>query len=216
MNMFWQTDWWKTIRFNFHYFPFLTALKLPILVSRRTAIRSLKGRIELRTPVRRGLLKLGYCGLGTQDMSFERTIWEVEGTIILYGPVSFDRGCRISVSGQLTLGAGFTVTGGSTLICKKAITIGEGCRMSWDILLMDTDFHPIYDDSMTRVNPDREIRIGDRVWIGCRATLLKGAVIPSGSVIAASSVITGVLEKENAVYGGNGRLLREQCHWQVD
>ena len=41
------------------------------------------------------------------------------------------------------------------------------------------------------MNKSREIVVGDKVWIGCRATILKGAIIPSNTVIGACSLISG-------------------------
>lgn len=37
------TNWLKTIRVNFHYFPIKQAVKLPILVARRVVLQQLRG-----------------------------------------------------------------------------------------------------------------------------------------------------------------------------
>ena len=43
----------KTLRFNLHYFPLKTALKLPVVVSHRTYLRELQGKVELPEKVER-------------------------------------------------------------------------------------------------------------------------------------------------------------------
>jgi maltose O-acetyltransferase len=45
------------------------------------------------------------------------------------------------------------------------------------------------------------VRIGDRCWIGARATILPGVSIGDGTVVAAGAVVTKDCEP-GAVYGG--------------
>ena len=72
---------------------------------------------------------------------------------------------------------------------------------------MDTDFHSIESNETPgkTINEDRAILIGDRVWIGCRTTILKGTEIAADSIIAAGSIIAGRLDKNNAIYAGQGK-----------
>ena len=211
---FFETDFLKSLRFSLHYFPFREALRLPILVARGCRIIKFDGAVKAECPVRTGLIRLGYSGLGTLDPKYKRTLWELTGLIVLKGVACIGKGSRISVGGELTLGDGFNITGGCTIICKKKIDIGANCLFSWDTLIMDTDFHPIYDEDGRVVNEDRPVHIGDKVWIGCRSTVLKGAVIPDGSVIAAASTITRKLPKGDSIYGGvGGELLKTDIKW---
>lgn len=193
----------------------MEALRLPILVGRGCRIIKFKGSVRADCPVRTGLLRLGYHRLGTLDPKYERTLWDVDGDIVLKGKAGIGKGSRISVSGELVLGDGFEVTGGCTIICKHRIDIGSGCLFSWDTLIMDTDFHSVFDEDGNILNPDRPITIGDRVWIGCRTTVLKGSAIPDDSVIAAGSTITRVLPAPHCIYGGTqgGTLFKENIHW---
>ena len=45
------------------------------------------------------------------------------------------------------------------------------------------------------------IKIGNDVWIGAKAMILKGVTIGDGAIIAAGSIVTKNVES-NAVYGG--------------
>ena len=38
----------KTLRFNFHYFKFKDAIRLPVIVSRHVLINNLRGRFDLK------------------------------------------------------------------------------------------------------------------------------------------------------------------------
>ena len=211
----WTTNWLKTIWINFHYFHFHQAVRFPIFISRRTVFEQLEGSIIIASPIKTGMFLFGYCGVGTQDGFFERTVWKVRGTVIIYGNnIVIGRGSRFVVSGELSLDNNFTITGRSTIICHKKLIIGENVLISWDVLIMDTDFHRIYDANNSFINDDKAITIGDNVWIGCRSTVLKGSVIPRGSIIAAGSIVAGLLESEESIYTTGGRVLKENISWK--
>lgn len=216
-SLFFQTDIIRSIFFNFHYLPFRQAVFFPILVSKRFVIIKKKGRIILDCPAKMGLIKLGYLGLGTLDTKYDRTKWDVEGKLVIKGRMDVGRGSNICVGGVLEVGDGFSISGSSTIICKNLVKIGTNVLMSWDCLMMDTDFHPIFNNiNDERINHDKPIIIGDNVWIGCRSTILKGAEVPSGSVLAAHSMITRKLTVSNSIYGGTsgGDILKKDIYWK--
>ena len=57
----------KTIYFNFHYFSFKTAVKLPVFISANSNILNLKGKIEIKGEIKTGMIELGYGHLGNFD-----------------------------------------------------------------------------------------------------------------------------------------------------
>ena len=207
----------KTLRFNFHYFPLKTALKLPVVVSHRTYLRELHGKVELPEKVERAMIKIGFGDVGHYDRKRSRGIWQVSGTVSFGGQASIGHGSKISVRGDLKLGAGFNMTAESTIVCAKEIRFGDDCLLAWDILVMDTDEHPLYNRHETsrretrvsipvpspevpspesnkmenkRINPDKPIIVGNHVWIGCKCVLLKGAEVPDDTVVAAGTLLT--------------------------
>lgn len=97
---FLSINWWQTLRFNLHYLPFSQAIKFPILVSYRTKVANLGGRLEFNgVPTRFGLLKIGFKSIGFQDGYYDRTVWQINGDIILHGSANIGRGSKLSVSG---------------------------------------------------------------------------------------------------------------------
>ena len=60
---------------------------------------------------------------------------------------------------------------------------------------------------------EKEIIIGDNVWIGCRCLLLKGCSIPSGSIVAAGSKITKKFEQNNSLLCDN-KIIRNNVSWE--
>lgn len=207
-----EIDWLKTIRFNLHYFSLKDAICFPCLVYWKTNVKNWGGHIYLDGTTRFGLLRLGIPSLGMQDRSYSRTVWNVSGKIVIKGLTYIGRGTRICVmqEGKLILGDNFRVTGDTTFVCKKSIKFGNQCLLSWDIQIMDTDFHKIVTlgDETKVINADCPIVFGDGVWVGCRSTILKGSEIPNDSVIAAGTVVSGRLPKANTIYGGLGKDLK--------
>lgn len=58
MSYLWKLDWISTLRFNFHYFKFKDAAKLPVFLY-KTKIVALKGKVILTQPAKPGMIKLG-------------------------------------------------------------------------------------------------------------------------------------------------------------
>lgn len=205
----------KTLRFNFHYFPFKTAVKLPVVVSHRTYLRELHGKVELPEKVETAMVKIGFGDVGHYDRKRSRGIWQVSGTVSFGGKASIGHGSKLSVRGDLKLGAGFNMTAESTIVCAKEITFGDDCLLAWDILVMDTDEHPLYDKDNERINPDKPIVVGNHVWIGCKCILLKGAEVPNDTVLAAGTLLKSAFAGDNQVIGGNPpSILKREVHWE--
>ncbi|MBQ8958310.1 MAG: hypothetical protein IJ057_07420 [Bacteroidales bacterium] len=205
----------KTLRFNLHYFPLRTALKLPVVVSHRTYLRELHGKVTLPEKVETAMVKIGFGDVGHYDRKRSRTIWQVSGTVAFGGKASIGHGSKISVRGDLKLGAGFNITAESTIVCAKEIRFGDDCLLSWDILVMDTDEHPIYNKESERINPDKPIIVGNHVWMGCKCVLLKGTEVPNDTVLAAGTMLKSACAGEGQVIGGNPpSILKRDVRWE--
>ena len=205
----------KTLRFNFHYFPLKTALKLPVVVSHRTYLRELHGKVELPEKVERAMVKIGFGDVGHYDRKRSRGIWQVSGTVSFGGKASIGHGSKLSVRGHLSLGKDFNMTAESTIVCAKEIRFGDDCLLAWDILMMDTDEHPLYDRESQHINPDKAILVGDHVWIGCKCVLLKGAKVPNHTVLAAGTLLKTTFAGEHQVIGGNPpTVLKREVRWE--
>ncbi len=92
----------------------------------------------------------------------------------------------------LSIGRGTGISGGS--ICAAvSVRIGERCLIGADVVIADTDFHSIDPAQREAGWPAiacAPVEIGDEVFIGTRATLLKGVRIGNGAVIGAGAVVT--------------------------
>jgi acetyltransferase-like isoleucine patch superfamily enzyme len=104
------------------------------------------------------------------------------------GNCLFFPGVRLEVGsgGRLSIGTGTYLNRNTEVIAWNEVTIGADCMVGWDVLVMDTDQHP----APGRGPDNRPVRIGDRVWIGARATILKGVTIGDDATVGACAVVT--------------------------
>ena len=133
----------KTLYINFKYLKICDAIKFPIIIYRNTIIEKAKGAILFECPIKPGLFLFGKHGVGNRLNS----IWLLQdrSTLKIKGKVRMGSGTKLSVgyNSLLSLGKNIKVTGDTSIICKKSISIGHHCLLSWDCLIMDTDFHKI-------------------------------------------------------------------------
>jgi len=101
---------------------------------------------------------------------------------------TFFPGVRLEVlkGGHIAIGNGTYLNRNTEVVAQQKVHIGRNCMISWDVIIMDTDQHGMNGDP-PRAKP---VIIGDRVWIGCRALILKGVHIGDSAVIGAGAIVT--------------------------
>ena len=94
------------------------------------------------------------------------------------------------------------------------ISIGENCMISYDTEIRNTDSHMIYDlETKKRINYGKEIEIGNNVWIGTRAIILKGVKVGDGSIIAAGSIVNKNINSNTIVAGIPAKEVKNNVYW---
>nr|WP_303621206.1 acyltransferase [Kocuria sp. WN036] len=101
-----------------------------------------------------------------------------------------------------------------TVVCSAySVHIGDRCLIGADVIICDTDFHPV-DCVPRRHEPipepisDDAIHIGNDVFIGARSTILKGTTIGDGAVVGAGSLVSGDVPAWTVYAGIPARLIR--------
>lgn len=118
---------------------------------------------------------------------------------------SIDRGVTLLCSGdplphpKIHIGANTYINRNTFLDASLSITIGRDCAIGPGCYITDHD-HGIEGDLPPLAQPliAKPTCIGDRVWIGANATILKGVSIGDNAVIGAGSVVTKDIP-ENAI-----------------
>ncbi|WP_302177471.1 acyltransferase [Megamonas funiformis] len=206
----------KSLYINIKSLPLKQAIKLPILVSYKTKLISLRGKIVLLDKAKYGMIRIGFDGAGTaKHMS---TVIENNGIIYLGNNVKIGGGCQIctvSKNSRLEIKKNVSITSESHIIASKNISIGNDSIISWNTQIMDTDFHKILDKNNNLLNEDLEILIGNNVWIASNVNILKGSNVPNNTVISSGSIIRGFLYEENCIYTGLPiKILKSNIIWK--
>jgi acetyltransferase-like isoleucine patch superfamily enzyme len=130
------------------------------------------------------------------------------------GRVALQRGVRIVVDGgRLSIGANTNVNGlGTKFLCAESVTIGSGCTFSWEVQVLDNDFHAITVDGVQQPKT-APVVIGDRVWVGTRAVILKGVTIGDGAIVAAGAVVNKDVPAGAIVAGVPAKVVGRADSW---
>lgn len=131
--------------------------------------------------------------------------------LVFKGPFNFYSNADISISENalLELGSGFC-NHGIRLHCFNHIRIGDDVCIGDDVVIRDDDGHEIIGSCHPRSLP---IIIEDRVWIGMKATILKGVTIGTGAVVAAGAVVTQDVPAHSLVAGVPAKVVKENVQW---
>lgn len=137
------------------------------------------------------------------------------------GSIVSARLCADRPESEIRIGAR-TFIGRSTIICAESVTIGDDVLISWGCQIVDHDSHALlWRDRASDVRdwhggakdwstvPVAPVVIGNRVWIGFNALVLKGVHVGDGAVIAAGSVVTRDVPANSLVGGNPARVIRE-------
>ena len=104
---------------------------------------------------------------------------------------------------------------GTTICAAQSISIGKRCLIGADVLIVDTDFHPLAMEGRRHRGPSvansRPVEIEDDVFIGARSMILKGVKIGTGSVVGAGSVVTSEVPAGVVVAGNPAKVIRNSA-----
>jgi len=122
---------------------------------------------------------------------------------------------RCSTGVRVSVGDGCTFNGSTHIIGPLspglAVTLGKDCLLASGISIRGSSHHGLWDlESGELLNAERGIEIGEHVWIGDQVVVLNKAVIPSGSVVGARSVVNKAIGESNALIVGSPATVRRR------
>lgn len=103
----------------------------------------------------------------------------------------------------------------TAFVCSNHIEIGNNVKIGGNTVIYDTDFHSL--DPQLRLNADTDkknaknapIKIGNNVFIGAHATILKGVTIGDKAIIGACSVVTKNIPAGEIWAGNPAKFLKK-------
>jgi acetyltransferase-like isoleucine patch superfamily enzyme len=126
--------------------------------------------------------------------------------------VEIERDCQLISGGELSIGdCGFIGTG-SVIVSAQRLLIGRDTLLAAYVTIRDQDH--VLDDCAVPINRQglvsSPIEIGDNVWIGTKASVLRGVTIGEGAVVAANAVVTGPVDAWTIVGGIPAKLIKRR------
>ncbi len=93
------------------------------------------------------------------------------------------------------------------------LSIGSNCMFSRNVKVMTSDGHDILKNGL-RINPAKNITIGDHVWLADNVTILKGVHIENDCIVGINSTLTKNIENNSVAAGVPAKVLIEEVNWQ--
>lgn len=148
--------------------------------------------------------KLAFCGdniyfdKNVEILRYPQNVSIADNVVIKEGA----RICSCNEKARIYIGGNTTVGYNTFIFASENITIGNDCLIAPFVYLVDSD-HTIERDKKINTQPNQTapVTIGDDVWIGTGAKILKGVTVGEGAVIAAGAVVKDDIAPYS-IYGG--------------
>ena len=126
--------------------------------------------------------------------------YKVDDGFRLFPPVYTDFGKNIKI------GKDVFVNSGCCFQDQGGVTLGDGCLVGHNVVFatLDHDKRPERRGDMTAA----PIVVGNDVWIGAHATILKGVTIGDGAIVAAGAVVTRDVPPNTIAAGVPARVVK--------
>lgn len=196
----------QSIYFNFHYLPFRQAIKLPILLYKPDLLR-MKGQVCIKSGnIYMGMIRLGFrtCSIYPNN----GIVWENLGGNVIFGGkclIGNDSALTFGEKTIVTIGDDFRNTASLKLVSYRGVSMGDHTRMGWGVLIMDTNFHPLFDlRKQVFKRASGPIVIGNYNWFGTQCKIMHSVKTPERCIFGMNTVVTRNCEmKSYCVMGGS-------------
>ena len=164
------------------------------------------------------VLRLRHPDVVTEGMVYlgrgvELTARRGYGRIVLGRWVHIGDGNRLRAhEGTLRIGDKTVLGRENTLNCYLDLDIGPRCIVADWVYMCDFDHRtddvhvPIKDQGIVKT----PVRVDEDVWVGVKASVLRGAQVGRGTVVAAHAVVRGTVPPYSVVAGVPGRVVRDR------
>jgi acetyltransferase-like isoleucine patch superfamily enzyme len=120
-------------------------------------------------------------------------------------------GCKIRVhEGNVSIGAKTVLGQECTISAYQHVSIGRECVIADRVMLIDFDHGMVEVERPIRLQGiyKRDVRVGNNVWIGYGACILRGVIVGDNAVIGTGAVVTRDVPANAVVAGVPARVIR--------
>lgn len=209
-----------SVCFNLRHLPLKQAVRLPFYIRYGTRL-DVNGRVRIEdvNAVKMAMIVIGSHEADVSDPNHTTCLTvQKGGELVFQKTAHIGLGTKIHVheGARMYLGDNFAVSANSSFVCYKSMVMGHDIQFSWGCQVMDSDTHHIFDDDGNVINPDKEVRVGDKVWIGSNVTIMKGTHIPGNCVVGACSFVSGnKFDSNTIIVGSPARSVKKIGGWEL-
>jgi acetyltransferase-like isoleucine patch superfamily enzyme len=159
----------------------------------RNKLRSLKQRTRL------GFLGKGvFIDKNVELQRYPKNIKIQDHAVLKEGA----RICACNEKATIIIGKNTTVGFHAFIYASEKVEIGDDCLIAPFVYIVDSDHVAKKGKRINQQgNTTASVKIGNDVWIGAGAKILKGTIIADGAIIAAGAIVSGVVGP-NEIFGG--------------
>jgi acetyltransferase-like isoleucine patch superfamily enzyme len=120
-------------------------------------------------------------------------------------------GCKIRVhEGKVSIGAKTVLGQECTVSAFQSVSIGRECVIADRVMMIDFDHGMVEVERPIRLQGiyKRDVRVGNNVWIGYGACILRGVTVGDNAVIGTNAVVTKDVPANAVVGGVPARVIR--------
>ncbi len=112
--------------------------------------------------------------------------------------------------GVVSIGAKTVLGQECTISAYQHVSIGRECVIADRVMLIDFDHGTVEVDRPIRLQGiyKRDVRVGNNVWIGYGACILRGVTVGDNCIVGTNTVVTKDVPDNAVVAGAPARVLR--------
>jgi len=112
--------------------------------------------------------------------------------------------------GEVVIGAKSVLGQECTISAYQHVSIGRECIVADRVMLIDFDHGVVEVERPIRLQGiyKRDVHVGNNVWLGYGACVLRGVTVGDNCVIGTNSVVTGDVPENAVAAGAPARVLR--------
>lgn len=117
----------------------------------------------------------------------------------------------------LEIGAGSSIESAHLAVTglSKKLVIGGDCMLSTDVVIRTGDSHSITDLKGRKINEEKDVYIGNHVWIGASANLLKGSLVSDNSVVGTGAIVSSAFPEKGVIIAGvPAKVIKSDINWR--
>ncbi len=196
-----------------------------VVVARNHATIFLEDNVVLdgyQIHVQNGFLRIGNSSIFRRAEHYKPVIAIDGGTAEFLDHNIFNASLYVKWNGFASIGQYTAIKQGTEIRCEDRVEIGDFCMISYECLIFDTNTHEILPAEERRSRTIKDfpsigaeyrkpetltICIGNDVWVGQRACILKGAWIENEAIVGLGAVVTGTVPERCVAVGNPARIV---------